>query len=374
MKRAFSSRRKTFLASSLVLILLCAVLGGCSQPPAMSYQGKLTDASGHPLDGTYTFIFSLFSASTGGTALYTETKDIVVSDGFFDTSVGPYSVTSDMDVDWLTGPLWLEVTINGEVLTPRQRLLGSPYAFTLMPGAKIATTLSVSAAGTVTDAVLTVANKETSNPVPALRVEGAGGLEVVGVDSSDTPANAGLITGLRSSAHSDLVIASMDELYIDIDENNNSGSYLRIRNGANAEVCTISENGDLSCIGNLHMTGTKSSLVKVEGQQYELYALESPEVWFEDFGSGALVDGVGRVTIDPLFAAGVNLSEYLVFVTPLGDCQGLYVTHKTPDGFEVRELSGGHASIDFDYRLVARRLGYEALRMETFEATAEEGE
>jgi hypothetical protein len=47
----------------------------------------------------------------------------------------------------------------------------------------------------------------------------------------------------------------------------------------------------------------------------------------------------------------------------MGDCRGLYVTNETTDGFEVRELGGGTANIAFDYRIVARRKGYETIRL-----------
>ena len=54
--------------------------------------------------------------------------------------------TSGLTPEDLTEPLWMEVTIsNGtitETLTPRQRLYGSPYAFTLMPGTVISSTMN----------------------------------------------------------------------------------------------------------------------------------------------------------------------------------------------------------------------------------------
>jgi hypothetical protein len=104
----------------------------------------------------------------------------------------------------------------------------------------------------------------------------------------------------------------------------------------------------------------------------ELYAMESSENWFEDFGSGELRDGVGDVALDPTFALTVNTgTPYHVFLTPSGDCQGLYVTRKTATGFQVRELRGGKSNIAFDYRVVAKRRGYEDLRMAQLEADAE---
>jgi len=51
-------------------------------------------------------------------------------------------------------------------------------------------------------------------------------------------------------------------------------------------------------------------------------------------------------------------------LTPLGDCNGLYVADKTATGFEVRESGGGASSVGFDYRIVAKRTGYEDVRME----------
>ena len=117
--------------------------------------------------------------------------------------------------------------------------------------------------------------------------------------------------------------------------------------------------------GNTLATGTKSAAVKVDNGEYRLlYAMESPENWFEDFGGGRLQDGVTTVQIDPLFAQAVNAHvEYRVYLTPEGDCKGLYVTNKTASAFEVRELQGGTSNIPFSYRVVAKRKGYEDVRM-----------
>jgi len=358
---------KSFLLVVQIGLLTVVLLAACTGvPPKVGYQGRLTDENGTPLNGTYSFTYGLYQVATSGSPVYTETKDVIVSDGLFDTSIGPSALQAGLDPEWLTQPLWLEVSINGEALTPRQQLLGSPYALTLMAGAVVAGELTETVHGSVTGAVLTIANRNNTatDPLPALSVQGWGGLEVAGLDNSDGTTEAGTIFGLKSSTHSDLRLASNDELFFDIDEDNNSTSSLRIRNGANTEVCIINEDGNLHCIGNSIFDGTKSAVVPVDGQQRLLYAIESPEVWFEDFGSGALVNGVGTIAIDPLFAATVNLSDYHVFVTPLGDCQGLYVTAKTATGFEVRELGGGTTNINFDYRLVASRLGFESERLE----------
>ena len=56
--------------------------------------------------------------------------------------------------------------------------------------------------------------------------------------------------------------------------------------------------------------------------------------------------------------------DYHVFLTPKGDCEGLYVSNETPTGFEVHELHNGHSNIAFDYRIMAKRKGYEQIRLE----------
>jgi hypothetical protein len=40
------------------------------------------------------------------------------------------------------------------------------------------------------------------------------------------------------------------------------------------------------------------------------------------------------------------------------------VATKTATGFEVRELRSGNSNVSFDFRIVAKRRGFEALRME----------
>ncbi len=127
-----------------------------------------------------------------------------------------------------------------------------------------------------------------------------------------------------------------------------------------------SGNWAMYAFGNLGATGTKSSVVPVDNgtRQVALYAVESPGVWFEDYGSGSLVSGVAKVNIDPIYAQTVNTGvEYHVFLTPDGDCEGLYVATRTATGFEVRELHQGKSNVAFDYRIIALRRGYETKRL-----------
>ena len=56
-------------------------------------------------------------------------------------------------------------------------------------------------------------------------------------------------------------------------------------------------------------------------------------------------------------------ADYKVFLTPSGECEGLYVANRTANSFEVRELHQGTSNVQFDYRIVANRKGLESTRM-----------
>jgi hypothetical protein len=128
--------------------------------------------------------------------------------------------------------------------------------------------------------------------------------------------------------------------------------------GPGANGCTIYGNGNLTCSGAI------SGVVPAGAQKVSVYAIESTENWFEDSGSGQLSSGSARIALDPTFAQTVNTSvEYHVFLTPRGDCQGLYVGNQTAQGFDVHELRGGSSNIAFDYRIMAKRNGFEDVRL-----------
>lgn len=118
--------------------------------------------------------------------------------------------------------------------------------------------------------------------------------------------------------------------------------------------------------GNTGATGTKSALVLSSKGPISLYCMESPEVWFEDFGEGFLEDGVAFISIDPLFLETVTIDQnnnYHVFIQPYGESNNLIVERKTKS-FIVREINNGKSNISFGYRIIAKRKGYEDKRLD----------
>jgi hypothetical protein len=111
--------------------------------------------------------------------------------------------------------------------------------------------------------------------------------------------------------------------------------------------------------------GPKSAVVPhPDGHHRRLYCEESTESWFSDYGRATLQQGRAEVRLDRDFAAIVRADDYDVFLTPRGDCNGLYVGGQTPNGFEVRELKGGTSTLPFSYRVVAKRKDIPGPRLE----------
>ena len=122
---------------------------------------------------------------------------------------------------------------------------------------------------------------------------------------------------------------------------------------------TVLIEGALTVVG-----GNKSAAVPhPDGSHRQLYCMESPESWFEDFGEEQLVQGKAEVQLDPGFAALVEIDGYHIFLTPYGESNGMFVAERHETGFRVSEQQGGKSNVSFAYRVVAKRKGVTAARL-----------
>jgi len=110
-----------------VAITLCIIgLAVGAVPSQMNYQGKLTDPDGVALHGSYNLTFRIYTAVTGGTMLWNEAHPgVSVDHGLFDVVLG---TTNPIELDF-DAQYWIEIQVGAEILTPRQPLTTSPYAF-----------------------------------------------------------------------------------------------------------------------------------------------------------------------------------------------------------------------------------------------------
>jgi len=139
--------------------------------------------------------------------------------------------------------------------------------------------------------------------------------------------------------------------------NANGGIFYAINSASNG--CSIDGSGNINC------TGAKNAVVPIDGGKriVAMSAIEAPQNWFEDAGEAEMLNGSAVVNLDYDYTQTVNTGlKYQVFLTPYGDCKGLYVSNRTATSFEVHELGGGKANLNFGYRIMALRKNYEKVR------------
>jgi hypothetical protein len=121
----------------------------------------------------------------------------------------------------------------------------------------------------------------------------------------------------------------------------------------------------ITTAGKEHLSGTlvtsKGTSIRKTGQSGTTrmqYGAQTTAPQIEDVGEAALTNGRAFVAVDAALADSIDMHRaYHVFLTPEGECNGLYVTQKSPGGFVVRELHGGRSNLSFEYRIVAKPVG-----------------
>ncbi|MFN3693696.1 MAG: hypothetical protein ACK4UV_01710, partial [Ignavibacterium sp.] len=119
-------KRITVFFSLLISVLFVCEIYSQSIPQTINFQGVLKDASGNIVpNGDYNLTFKIYNVESGGTALWTETKLINVTNGIFSTQLGsvtPISLPFD-------AAYWLGITVGSDPeMTPRTPFTSVPYS------------------------------------------------------------------------------------------------------------------------------------------------------------------------------------------------------------------------------------------------------
>ena len=107
-------------------------------------------------------------------------------------------------------------------------------------------------------------------------------------------------------------------------------------------------------------TGTVSEIVPTPNHgRVTLTCPESPEYWYQDYGTVAFVEGFAHVELDPILVEIIMSDEknpIRVFPTPVDmpEFNGVTVTNRTATGFDLVELNGGKHSGSIDYQIVVK--------------------
>lgn len=133
-----------------------------------------------------------------------------------------------------------------------------------------------------------------------------------------------------------------------------------------------SNSDELSCLtgmvvnGNFVVHGTKSRAVSTENYgEIKLNAVESPEAYFIDYGSGIInSEGVLTIFFDPIFCETIELKcDYQVYITATSEKKVTWIEKK--NGYFIAH---GEEGASFDWQLVCKQRDYEAIRLESVDA------
>lgn len=397
-----------FACVGCIAWLLKASSEAVAAPVVMAYQGELrSPVNNEPVpDGQYDMLFVIYNLQVGGSIVWQGThthangNPVDVKSGVFSVVLGT-GPGNELDATAFSGggERWLGVAVGLELLKPRQRITAVPYAvqsqdakllggkyptdFALAghshageawPAAEVALSLQADRTG------LDVSARRLSHdfaPVKGLAVEvgNAGSGDAYGghffVEEGGTGGHYGVYSWSEgNTGYNAFGVYS-------IGQHTGSGAayggYFRANLVGNGPKCGVRAKcegeghwagyfeGNLGVSGDLIVNGQKNAAVRtLDGRDVTVSSIESPGVWLEDFGSAQLSVGTTLVEIEPTFRQVANtIQDYHVFVTPEGDCNGLYVSEKSDGSFRVSELRKGTSSVVFSYRIVAKRRGYE---------------
>jgi len=341
------------------LISLAVAQAGADIPRSINYQGRLTDVAGQPLVGSHDMIFSIYDAPLGGSELWSETKSAVSdSAGVFATVLG-----SDSPIDIpFSDPCWLEITVDGETLTPRREITSVAFAFRSLRADSLG---GFSADGFVRQG-------EASSITTLMLADGAIVDADIAEDAAIDPAkiagggwtsgNDGAGSGLASTGYRCGVFARAAAL----GDHDQTAVYAKLdQDSQEAYLCFRQGTTKYKVLG----TGIASSIMATSEGRVTMACPESPEAWIEDYGSGEIKSGSCHVDLDPTYLQCITVDEanpLKVFVQITSALDQQYYVKKSSDGFDVVVLGAGasEASGTFDYKVVGKWKGYESFRFE----------
>ena len=267
-KIRLGSSLATGLWYSLVPRILFAVVAfsclvaGLSSPPAnaaqtvpykVNFQGRLTGSTGDVVaDGSYNIRFRIYSVSTGGSAVWTETREttnrISVTNGLFSVQLG--DVTTLSPSIFTSQPLYLEVELPSTAtatcstascaswtegaMTPRSKFGAAPYAMN-------ADTLDgIDATGFIQNS----ATLQTGNIAMQSAAAGSVGLQVRGATSQ----TADLLQIQTSTPATVFSIGSTGSALFK--NSSNSTTAFRIQNAAGTNIFAVDSSASSVQVGS----------------------------------------------------------------------------------------------------------------------------
>jgi hypothetical protein len=216
-RRNMAGSIRSWCAGYVAALLVLALAGSeaAEVPSRINYQGRLTDAvTGEALVGSHDIVFRLFDAQQSGTEVWSEPATVSCdSAGIFSVILG---ITDPIDGAF-SGPVWLEVEVDGEALVPRREIVSVPFAFHAKDAEKAADSDSLGGRdgddyllrdemGSVTGDMITDGEITDGDIAPDAEIDPAkiaGAAWTSANDGAGTGLDADMVDGLNADAFAD---------------------------------------------------------------------------------------------------------------------------------------------------------------------------
>ena len=295
--------------ATLITVLMIGLIGlalpvsALTVPEVMNYQGRLTDNTPgqDPINATVPMTFTIYDGPMSMVANWTETWGAVtVTDGIFSVLLGSNGSPIPESVFNTGSSRYLEIVVDGEVLSPRQQLGVVGYAMRAENSLTASTAYDVGCSGCVTSSNVLDSGLTTDDIAPNtltagdLATDSVGNSELnnaVNFDVNGLTSNAGGIYSFRAGGTS---------VYSDASGGSNDGyGYFGVGGFVGIYAEGNGGSGDVYGVyGRGVDTGTTSNGVYGSGGDYGVYG----------FGTTYGVYGQGNVY--GVFAKGSTTAPY----------------------------------------------------------------
>ncbi|MCE9643622.1 MAG: hypothetical protein K8Q97_04925, partial [Candidatus Andersenbacteria bacterium] len=323
------SIKKQTIVQALVSAFLFAVLitssltahAATGLNKQVNFQGKVVNSDGtNVADGSYSFTFSLYSVSSAGTAIWTETKSLTVTDGIFRTDLGD-TTSLPGSVDFNTDNIYLGINFNSDgEMSPRVRLDAVPQAFNAdaVDGIDGASLLRSDTSDSFTSGTLTF----NDSTVLALGTGNDLQLTHNGTDSSITSATGNLTINNTNATGVTIAKLGTGTSATSFQVQNSSGTALFTINGAGTLTASaFTTNGGLlytNASGVVSQTGAGTSTTVLHGGTTPTY--------------GAIVLSTDTSGTLPVANGGTGQTTYTDGQILIGNSSGNTLTKATITG------------------------------------------
>ncbi len=109
-------------------------------------------------------------------------------------------------------------------------------------------------------------------------------------------------------------------------------------------------------LGNSYTSGYSSEIVSLKNKRVAAHSVTSTEIKIYSDGTSKLINGASRVNFEESYSELIGENKPVVTITPMGQCNGIFLSNVDSKGFDVQELNNGKSNTEFSYIIISKRI------------------